>query len=139
MSKKDKFAIHLKHTFVSQHELYYKMIALYNITKDWGLSPTQINIIVYLIRHGYSQETKDIICENLKITESSLSTNLSYLRKGKVGKKQIKKLLDTSYKNTNVTLLSQELIDIRDMVNEGNKNIFIQFLDNLNIEKNAPA
>lgn len=130
MSKQDKFAIYLKHTFVSQHELYFKMIALHNIVKDWGLSPTQINIIVYLIRHGYSKETKEIICKNLKITESSLSTNLSYLRKGKVGKKQIKKLLDTSYKNTNVTLLSQELIDIKEMVEVGSKNVFIQFLEN---------
>jgi len=130
MSRKDKFAIHLKHTFVAQHELYFKMIALHNIVKDWGLSPTQMNIIVYLIRHGYSKETKEIICKNLKITESSLSTNLSYLRKGKVGKKQIKKLLDTSYKNTNITLLSQELIDIKEMVEEGSKNVFIQFLEN---------
>lgn len=138
MSKREKFAIHLKHTFVSQHELYYKMIAVHNITKDWGLSPTQMNIIVYLIRHGYSKETKDIICKNLKITESSLSTNLSYLRKGKVGKKRIKQLLDTSYKNTNITLLSQELKDIKEMVENGSKNVFIQFLDNLNME-NAPA
>lgn len=137
MAENKKFTIHLKQDYDSIPELYFKMISLHNVTKDWGLAPTQIHIIVYLIRFGYSQETKEIICKNLKITESSLSTNLSYLRTGKVGKKTIQKLLDTSYKNTNVTLLSQELLDIKDMIENGNKNIFISFSESKRTENGA--
>ena len=129
MKENDKFAIFLGHKYDSEHELYFKMISIHNIIKDWGLSPTQINILVYLIRLGFSNETKDIICENLNITESSLSTNLSYLRRGRVGKKKIKKLLDTSTMNMNVTLLKQELIDIQQIIVSGGNTIAIQFKD----------
>ena len=95
--------------------------------KEWGLSPTQINILVYLIRLGFNNDTKDIICKNLNISQSSLSTNLSYLRQGRVGKKKIKKLLDTSTLNMNVTLLKQELIDIQDIILSGGNTIAIHF------------
>lgn len=129
MGGNGKFAIFLEHDYESPHELYYKMISIHNVVYDWGLTPTQINILVYLIRLGYSKDTREIMCNNLNITESSLSTNLSYLRKGKVGKKQIKKLLDTSTRNENITLLKQELIDIQEMVEQGNKTIAVKFTD----------
>ena len=62
------------------------------------------------------KNTKEIICEKLKISDKSLTTNLSYLRQGKVGKKKIKKLLKTSQNNMNITLLNTELKDIKKLV-----------------------
>ena len=100
----------------SEFDLYYSLIALYNVVEKWGLTETQMNILVYLIRFGYSKNTKEIICEKLKISDKSLTTNLSYLRQGKVGKKKIKKLLKTSQNNMNITLLNTELKDIKKLV-----------------------
>lgn len=124
-----KFTIYLDKEYDSEHELYYKMISIHNVVEDWGLSSTHINIIVYLIRYGFSKDTRKIICKNLKITQSSLSTTLSHLRQGKVGTKTIKKLLETSTQNMNVTLLKQELIDIRDIIEAGKYKIFVEFKD----------
>ena len=78
---------------------------------------------------GFSKETKAIICKNLKISESSLSTNLSYLRQGKVGNKKIKKLLETSNNNQNITLIKQELKDVKDIISKGKKQIMVKFID----------
>jgi hypothetical protein len=119
MEEIDKNRIWLDQKYNSEHELYFKLISIHNVVKDWGLTPTQINILVYLIRLGFSKETKDIICTKLKISPSSLSTNLSYLRQGRVGNKKIKKLLDTSTKNMNITLLKQELKDIKNLITTG--------------------
>lgn len=102
--------------YESEFELYYALIALYNVIEKWGLTDTQISILVYLIRFGYSKTTKEIICEKLDITDKSLTTNLSYLRQGKVGKKKIKKLLKTSQNNMNITLLGTELNDIKKLI-----------------------
>lgn len=102
--------------YESEFELYYALIALYNVIEKWGLTETQINILVYLIRFGYSKNTKEIICEKLNISDKSLTTNLSYLRQGRVGKKKIKKLLKTSQNNMNITLLNTELKDIKKLV-----------------------
>ncbi|MDR1019008.1 MAG: hypothetical protein LBM02_09960 [Lachnospiraceae bacterium] len=129
MSKDNKFIIKIDKEYTSEHELYYKMISIHNVVEGWGLTPTQINILVYLIRLGISKDTKDIICKNLKISEPSLNTNLSYLRQGKVGNKRIKKLLEISENNNNITLLKQELKDIKDIIEEGKKQIMIKFMD----------
>lgn len=129
MSENKNFIIRLDKEYTSEHELYFKMISIHNVVEDWGLTPTQINILVYLIRLGFSKETKEIICKNLKISESSLSTNLSYLRQGKVGNKKIKKLLETSNNNQNITLIKQELKDVRDIIAEGEKQIIVRFID----------
>ena len=77
----------------TEFDLYYSLISLYNTVEQWGLTQTQIKILIYLIRHDYNKTTKEIICKNLKISEKSLTTNLSYLRQGKIGKRKIKKLL----------------------------------------------
>ena len=100
----------------SEFDLYYSLIALYNVVEKWGLTETQMNILVYLIRFGYSKNTKEIICEKLTISDKSLTTNLSYLRQDKVGKKKIKKLLKTSQNNMNITLLNTELKDVKKVV-----------------------
>lgn len=102
--------------YESEFDLYYALISLYNVIEKWGLTETQMNILVYLIRFGYSKKTKDVICEKLGITDKSLTTNLSYMRQGRVGKKKIKKLLKTSQNNMNVTLLSTELNDIKKLI-----------------------
>lgn len=129
MSENKNFIIQLEKEYNSEHELYFKMISIHNVVEDWGLTPTQINILVYLIRLGFSKETKEIICKNLKISPSSLSTNLSYLRQGKVGSKKIKKLLETSNNNQNITLIKQELKDVKDIISEGEKQIIVKFID----------
>ena len=81
----------------TEFDLYYSLISLYNTVEQWGLTQTQI-------------------CKNLKISEKSLTTNLSYLRQGKIGKRKIKKLLKTSTNNMNITLLSTELNDIKKLI-----------------------
>ena len=129
MSENKNFIIQLEKEYTSEHELYFKMISIHNVVEDWGLTPTQINILVYLIRLGFSKETKAIICKNLKISKSSLSTNLSYLRQGKVGNKKIKKLLETSNNNQNITLIKQELKDVKDIISKGKKQIMVKFID----------
>lgn len=117
--------------YESEFDLYYALIAINNVAHQWGLTETQMKILVYLIRFGYSKETKDIICEKLLITEKSLTTNLSYMRQGKVGKKKIKKLLKTSPNNTNITLLNVELKDIKTMVEskDSTRSVVIDFND----------
>ena len=115
--------------YESEFDLYYAFISLYNVIEKWGLTETQINILVYLIRFGYSKETKEVICNKLKITHKSLTTNLSYLRQGKVGNKKIKKLLKTSSNNMNVTLLNTELKDIKKTIESDDavKAFYINF------------
>ena len=129
MSENKNFIIQLEKEYTSEHELYFKMISIHNVVEDWGLTPTQINILVYLIRLGFSKETKVIICKNLKISESSLSTNLSYLTKKKKENKKIKKLLETSNNNQNITLIKQELKDVKDIISKGKKQIMVKFID----------
>ena len=105
--------------------------------EQWGLTQTQIKILIYLIRHDYSKKTKEIICKNLKISEKSLTTNLSYLRQGKIGKRKIKKLLKTSSNNMNITLLSTELNDIKTLIEskDGVKSFIIDFGENKFLDK----
>lgn len=129
MKNNEKILIHLKKDYSSEHELYFKMISIHNVVQDWGLTITQINILIYLIRFGFTKETKELICNKLKISKSSLSTNLSYLRQGKVGNKKIKKLLETSQQNMNITLLKQELKDVKNLIDKGNNKIFVEFKD----------
>lgn len=123
--------IPITRNYESEFELYYALIAINNVAYQWGLTETQMKILVYLIRFGYSKKTKDIICDKLGITEKSLTTNLSYMRQGKVGKKKIKKLLKTSPNNTNVTLLNVELRDIKSMVEskDSTRSVVVDFGD----------
>lgn len=123
--------IPISRNYESEFDLYYALIAINNVAHQWGLTETQMKILVYLIRFGYSKKTKDIICEKLDITEKSLTTNLSYMRQGRVGKKKIKKLLKTSPNNTNVTLLNVELRDIKEMVEskDATRSVVVDFGD----------
>ena len=129
--------IKIEKKYDSEFELYYTMISMYNVIENWGLTDTHISILIYLIRLGYSKDTKDIICKNINITEKSLTTTLSHLRQGKVGKRVIKKLLKTSPTNLNVTLLSTELKDIKTIVEsmDENKAFYVKFNIDDNIEK----
>lgn len=113
--------VKLDKKFDSEFDVYYTLISMYNVIEKWGLTETQIKILIYLIRFGYSKKTKEIICEKLNISDSSLTTNLSYLRQGKIGKKKIKKLLETSQNNMNITLLKTELNDIKKFIDSKDK------------------
>jgi hypothetical protein len=123
--------IKIEKTYESEFDMYYAFISLYNVVEQWGLTETQLNILVYLIRLGYKKSTKEVICKNLKISEKSLTTNLSYLRTGRVGKKKIKQLLKTSDRNQNITLLTTELRDIKKIIEseDDNKAFYINFGD----------
>jgi len=106
-------------SYNSEEEFYLKVIKIYDIVLDWNLSITQTKILVYLIRFGYNKRCFDMIKEKLKMTDGSLKTNLSYLRKGRVsGKKEkkIAKLIKIAPNNNNMSLLIQELKDIKDLV-----------------------
>lgn len=113
----------------TEFDLYYTLISMQNVVEKWGLTETQINILIYLIRFGYSKDTKETICKNLNISEKSLTTNLSYLRTGKIGKRKIKKLLETSDRNQNITLLTTELKDIKKFIDSEDyfKAFYIKF------------
>lgn len=121
----------------SEFDLYYTLISVYNVIEKWGLTETQINILIYLIRFGYSKDTKEIICSKLNISDKSLTTNLSYLRQGKIGKRKIKKLLETSQNNMNVTLLKTELKDIKKFIESDDKFkiFYVKFEEENDIEK----
>ena len=121
----------------SEFDLYYTLISVYNVIEKWGLTETQINILIYLIRFGYSKDTKEIICDKLNISDKSLTTNLSYLRQGKIGKRQIKKLLETSSNNMNITLLKTELKDIKEFIESKHKfkAFYVKFDEQDDIEK----
>lgn len=123
--------IKLDKKYDSEFDIYYALISMHNVIEKWGLTETQINILIYLIRFGYSRDTKEIICKKLKISEKSLTTNLSYLRQGKIGGRKIKKLLETSQTNMNVTLLKTELKDIKQFIESKDKfkAIYITFDD----------
>lgn len=113
--------------YKSEHDLYYKIISVYNVIEEWGLTETQINIIIYLIRHGFNTKTKQIICHNTGISPGSLNTNLSYLRQGRVGKKAIGRLLELSERNNNITLLHPRLLYIKELVESDCKRLVIEF------------
>lgn len=121
------YKISINKSYNSEEELYFKMIALHNIIYDWGLSSTQIWILVYLMRYKYNNDTKKIISENLNITMKSLSTNLSYMRTGNVNKKKIKKLLKIDNKNMNVTIIGDELKDIIKIIEKGTNTLTVKF------------
>ena len=129
MQIKEDVVINLEKKYVSENDFYHKLISIHNVVEDWGLTSTQINILVYLIRLGFTKDTKEIICKNLGISDKSLTTNLSYLRTGRVGKKKIKKLIDTSKTNLNISLLTVELKDIKKIVEskDVNKRISVLF------------
>ena len=67
----------------TEFDLYYSLISLYNTVEQWGLTQTQIKILIYLIRHDYNKTTKELTLNNnifesgimkiLKITENELS------------------------------------------------------------------
>lgn len=119
--------IQLEKKFDSESKLYFTVISLYNVINGWGLTDTHINILIYLIRLGYSSDTKEIICENLKITPKSLTTTLSHLRTGKIGKKKIEKLLSTSHLNQNVTILNDDLKYLKSILESKDSTKCISF------------
>ena len=46
-----------------------------------------------------------------------------------MGNKKIKKLLETSNNNQNITLIKQELKDVKDIISKGKKQIMVKFID----------
>lgn len=122
--------------YESEFELYYTLLSVHNVVLKWGLSETQIQILIHILRFGYSKQTKEIIKKNLGITENSLITNLSYLRQGKVGNRNVKKLLEVSPNNINITLLTQDLKNIKSLIEtkDGNRGLYFQFNQIANIK-----
>lgn len=119
----------INNDYDSEAELCLKIINFYNIIDGWGLTDTMMNILVYVVRFGWNTKTKDIIKDKLKLTENSITTNISYMRRGRVGNKDIKKLLDISSSNRNVTVLRKELKDIKKLVEspESFKALYVKF------------
>lgn len=127
--QRKQMVVKIDKKYNTEFDLYYTLISMQNVVEKWGLTETQINIVIYLIRFGYSKDTKETICNNLNISEKSLTTNLSYLRTGKIGKRKIKKLLETSERNQNITLLTKELRDIKTFIDSKDdfKAFYIKF------------
>ena len=115
----------LKLNYSTDEELYFKLIKIHNVSEGWNLSDTHIKILTYLIRFGYNKTTLGTISEELGLTRGSLSAHLSNLRQGKVGKKNIKKLIEIHKTNNNITIISTELKDIKRIVENNNIVMFI--------------
>ena len=115
----------LKLNYSTDEELYFKLIKIHNVSEGWNLSDTHIKILTYLIRFGYNKSTLSTICDEVCLTRGSLSAHLSNLRQGKVGKKNIRKLIEIHKTNNNITILSTELKDIKKMVEDNNIIMFI--------------
>lgn len=127
-SMSDKKFLYLECNPKSEHEMYRKLISIHNIVNDWGLIPKHIEILVYIIRYGYSRETKKLILKNLRITEGSLNVMLTHIRKGKYNNHSIKKLVELSRTNNNITVLKEELRDIQYIIdNCDKKRIVLDF------------
>lgn len=120
MSKNTIPVLPLNILYETDEDLYFKLIKLHSVALNWNLSDKQIIILTYLIRFGYSKDVLNIISEETGLTRGSLSVHLSNLRKGRVGKKKIKKLIETHKTNINITVLTTELKDIKRMVENPN-------------------
>lgn len=120
MSKNAIPVLPLNILYETDEDLYFKLIKLHSVALNWNLSDKQIIILTYLIRFGYSKDVLNIISEETGLTRGSLSVHLSNLRKGRVGKKKIKKLIETHKTNINITVLTTELKDIKRMVENPN-------------------
>lgn len=116
----------LKLNYSTDEELYFKLIKIHNVSEGWNLSDTHIKILTYLIRFGYNKNTLKMISDDIGLTKGSLSSHLSNLRQGKVGKKSIKKLISIHKTNNNITILSTELKDIKRMVEDNNIIMFVK-------------
>jgi len=121
------------------HDFYEDILRLHNDVEGWRITDLQIQILVYLLRFGYSRYTKDLIKERLGVTENVLKSNLSYLRKGRIGKRKIKKLLITNDDNNHVSDLSPELLKIKEFVESEGDSKIVYFKYNLvpNIEEDS--
>lgn len=126
-----RMVLKIEKKYESEADLCRKLLNTYNTIGEWGLTSTQIEILVYIIRFGYNSETRDIICKSVNITPESLTSCVSYMRKGRVGKRKIKKVLMTSSQNKTVTKLCQELLDIKEYVysKDSFKALYLRFID----------
>lgn len=123
--------IKIEKKYESEADLCRKLLNAYNTIGEWGLTSTQIEILVYIIRFGYNSETREMICNSVNITPESLTSCVSYMRKGRIGKRKIKKVLITSSQNKTVTKLCQELLDIKEYVasKDSFKALYLRFID----------
>lgn len=123
--------LRLEKKFDSEVDLCRRLIFMHNVLEDWGLTPTQVEILVFIIRFGYSTKTRDIISEKVGISSDSLTSNVSYMRKGKMGNRKIKKVLLTGNRNQSKTFLCPELKDIKHIVesDEDFRAFYVRFKD----------
>lgn len=122
MSKK---ILPLTLTYSTDEELYFKLIKIHSVSANWNLSDTHIKILTYFIRFGYNKSTIKMICDEVGLTRGSLGVHLSNLRKGKVGRKEIKKLIELHKTNTNISVISTELKDIQKLVTDNDIMMFV--------------
>lgn len=113
------------------HHFYVDILRLHNDIEKWRITELQIQILSYFLRFGYSRYTKDLVKDNLNISENVLKSNLSYLRKGRIGRRPIKKLLIMSEENNHISELSPELLRIKEFVESEGDNKIIYFKYNM--------
>lgn len=98
----------------TEAELYRKVMHVYNIIADIGLTDKQIETLIMYIRYGYSKETKEVVTKELNFK----SDNYIHVMNHKLKKKGM--LVDNVY-NKRKKEISKELENIKNFV-EKNKS-----------------
>lgn len=93
----------------TESELYRKVMHVYNIIADIGLTDKQIETLIMYIRYGYSRETKEVVMKELNFK----SDNYIHVMNHKLKKKGM--LVDNPY-NKRKKDISEELQNIKDFV-----------------------
>lgn len=107
MENKNLFAF--KCNYDTESELYRKVMHVYNIIADIGLTDKQIETLIMYIRYGYSKETKEVVTKELKFK----SDNYIHVMNHSLKKKGM--LVDDVY-NQRKKVISEELKNIKTFV-----------------------
>lgn len=94
-------------------DIYRKIIKIYNIVADIGLTNNEIETIIMYIKYGYSRETKKVVEKELKFKNSNYIHVMNH-------KLKTKGMLVNCEYNKMKKNLSKELQNIKELVNNGN-------------------
>lgn len=105
--------------YSSDNDLYLKMLDIMNILLNWEITEDQKKILTFYMRFGYSRRTKELILEETKIKSIDSLNTQNYTMRGKG-------LLVESKRNKNVSELSEELIKIKDFIENKSKGFLVE-------------
>ena len=107
--KLDKKILAFDCSYNKESDLYRKVMHVYNIVAEKGLTDKQIETLIMYIRYGYSRETKGVIMKELKFKSEN------YIHVMNHNLKQKGMLVDDPY-NKRKKNISTELQNIKNFV-----------------------